>query len=143
MLTVPGARDPVNARAVKEAIAMAAKRTWPARTERRRPRSVVAPPGPLRSKKSEPGCASGFCIPVPDEIESAHLLANECRDELHAAGIDDRDILELADDFVAEDRGESVEEFVGWAIYTDWLRRRWSRGTSRSPGASPSERGRT
>lgn len=123
---------------------MAAERTWPARTAgRRRLRSVVAPPGPLKAKKSEPGCASGSCIPVPDEIESAHLLANESRDELHAAGIDDLEIMELADDFVAEDRGESVEEFVGWAIYTDWLHRRWSRVSTRPPRASPSEEERT
>jgi hypothetical protein len=88
---------------------------------------IDAPPGPLRSKKSEPGCPSGHCIPVPDEIESAQLLANESRDELREAGLTDATIEELADDFVAEDRGEDAAEFVAWARYTDWVRRRWVR----------------
>jgi hypothetical protein len=91
------------------------------------PASIDAPPGPLRSKKCEPGCATGHCIPVPDEVESAQLLANESRDALHEAGLSDATIEELADDFVAEDRGEDVDVFVAWATYTDWVRRRWTR----------------
>jgi hypothetical protein len=54
---------------------------------------------------------------VAAEVECAHLLANETRDELHGWGLDDDEILELADDFIAEDRGADVEEFEEWAIY--------------------------
>lgn len=112
---------------------MTAERTWTRSIQQRRRRSV-APPGPLRWRKSEPGCTSGFCIPVPDEIESAHLLANEARERLRQDRLDDQTILELADDFVAEDRGEDVDEFVEWARYTTRLRRRRPR-TPRSLGA--------
>jgi hypothetical protein len=99
----------------------------------RHPRVIEAPPGPLRSKKCEPGCPTGHCVPVPDEIESAQLLANESRDELHEAGLSDATIMELADDFVAEDRGEEVEDFVAWAKYTDWIRHRWVRRPAERP----------
>jgi hypothetical protein len=54
---------------------------------------------------------------VAAEVECAHLLANETRDELHGWGLDDDEILELADDFIAEDRGADPEEFEEWAIY--------------------------
>jgi hypothetical protein len=34
---------------------------------------------------------------------------------LHAAGLSDADIDRLADDFIAEDRGEATEPFIDWA----------------------------
>jgi hypothetical protein len=43
------------------------------------------------------------------------LLANEARDELRAARLDDRAIDALADRFIAEDRGEDLRSFVTWA----------------------------
>ncbi len=50
-------------------------------------------------------------------MECAHLLANETREKLHRWGLGDPEILELADDFIAEDRGADIEEFEEWAIY--------------------------
>jgi hypothetical protein len=35
---------------------------------------------------------------------------------LLAAGLSDEDIDRLADDFIAEDRGEATEQFISWAI---------------------------
>ena len=74
------------------------------------------PPGPLADRKCDRSVAEGYHVPVGDESESAHLLANESRAALHHAGLDDGEILRFADDFVAEDRGEELEEFEGWAV---------------------------
>jgi hypothetical protein len=74
------------------------------------------PPGRLASKKCECCGDDGMHLPVADESESAHLLANEARSALHRNGLDDREIQTLADDFVAEDRGEDEEEFEDWAL---------------------------
>jgi hypothetical protein len=54
---------------------------------------------------------------VAAEVECAHLLANETRRTLYEWGLDDAEILELADDFIAEDRGADATEFEEWAIY--------------------------
>jgi hypothetical protein len=50
------------------------------------------------------------------EVESARLLANDARQALLAAGLSDADIDRLADDFMAEDRGEATKPFIDWAI---------------------------
>jgi hypothetical protein len=75
------------------------------------------PPGPLAASKSAGRSPCGLLVPTGDEVESAQLLANEARGTLHRYGLDDLEILELADDFVAEDRGNDTEDFVGWARY--------------------------
>ena len=72
-------------------------------------------PGPLEPEKrgetSEPG------HPQPDaaEVESARILANEAREELRASGLTDRQIRQLADEFIALDRGEGLAEFIEWS----------------------------
>ena len=60
---------------------------------------------------SEPG------LPQPEaaEVESARLLANQARDALRQEGLNDEDIQRLADRYIAEDRGEDLSGFVGWA----------------------------
>jgi hypothetical protein len=65
-----------------------------------------------RSSQSRPGHPE----PVAAEVESARLLANESRDELHARGLSDEDIRKLADEFVAEDPPLDPADFVGWAM---------------------------
>lgn len=72
-------------------------------------------PGPLEPEKR--GASSDPSLPQPQaaEVESARLLANEARAELRAAGLTDLEIRRLADDFIAEDRGEGLPEFVAWA----------------------------
>lgn len=74
-------------------------------------------PGPLAKVKSEATDCAGLCSPIGDEVESAHLLANEARGLLKALGLSDAEILSYADDFVANDRGGDLEEFVDWALY--------------------------
>ena len=75
------------------------------------------PPGRLADRKSECADAEGFRTPVGDEVESAHLLANEARERLHRLGLDDCEILRYADDFVAADRGQDLDDFISWAAY--------------------------
>jgi hypothetical protein len=73
------------------------------------------PPGPLEPEKrgetSEPG------VPQPEaaEVESARLLANEARETLREEGLSDTEIRRLADQFVAEDRGNELASFLEWA----------------------------
>ena len=43
------------------------------------------------------------------------LLANDARQTLRTADFSDGDIDRLADDFIAEDRGEDTEAFIDWA----------------------------
>ncbi len=74
--------------------------------------------------------------PVGDEVECAHLLANEARHALSGWGLDDREILRYADDFVAEDRGGDVETFIGWAIQMHLNRIR----ADRRPAGASNER---
>lgn len=81
-----------------------------------RPLNHDLPPGPLATKKCECCGAEGYYLPVADEVESAHLLANKARETLRRAGLPDREILLFADDYVAEDRGDELEEFEAWAL---------------------------
>ena len=82
-----------------------------------RPMVHELPIGPHADLKSEPGGAPGQHVPVAAENECAHLLANAARATLHEYGLSDPEILELAEDFIAEDRGEDTVDFEGWAIY--------------------------
>jgi hypothetical protein len=72
-------------------------------------------PGPLESHKSGRTAQPGHPQPQAAEIESARLLANEAREALRGRGLTDDEIRTLADDYVAEDRGESLEAFIEWA----------------------------
>ena len=73
------------------------------------------PPGRLADAKRGDTSDPGYPQPQAAEVESARLLANDARQALHAAGLSDADIDRLADDFIAEDRGEATEPFIDWA----------------------------
>jgi hypothetical protein len=73
------------------------------------------PPGKLADVKRGDTSDPGYPQPQAAEVESARLLANDARQALHAAGLADADIDRLADDFIAEDRGEATEPFIDWA----------------------------
>jgi hypothetical protein len=60
---------------------------------------------------SEPGRPQ----PEAAEVESARLLANQARETLRGRGLEDDDIRRLADRYVAEDRGEDLDDFIAWA----------------------------
>ncbi len=74
------------------------------------------PPGRLAGAKRGGTSDPGWPQPQAAEVESARLLANDARSALHTAGLSDEDIDRLADDFIAEDRGEATEPFIDWAI---------------------------
>jgi hypothetical protein len=74
------------------------------------------PVRPHADPKSESGGAPGDRVPVAAENERAHLLANTARATLHGYGLGDPEILELAEDFIAEDHGQDAVDFEGWAI---------------------------
>jgi hypothetical protein len=74
------------------------------------------PPGKLADAKRGDTSDPGYPQPQTAEVESAHLLANDARPALLAAGLSIGDIDRLADDFIAEDRGEATEPFIDWAI---------------------------
>jgi hypothetical protein len=78
------------------------------------------PPGPLAGVKRGAASDPGYPQPQAAEVESARLLANQARQRLHAAGFSDQDIDRLADDFIAEDRGEATGAFIGWAHRVRW-----------------------
>lgn len=102
---------------------MSRQHFWDSRRHRKTTRPEHAsiphelPVGPLADRKSQPGGTPGHRVPVASENESAHLLANEARETLRRFGLGDEEILELAEDFIAEDRGGDTEDFEGWAIY--------------------------
>jgi hypothetical protein len=73
------------------------------------------PPGKLAEVKRDKASDPGYPQPQAAEVESARLLANGARQALLAAGLSDEDIDRLADDFIAEDRGEASERFIQWA----------------------------
>jgi hypothetical protein len=73
------------------------------------------PPGPLAGVKRGATSDPGYPQPQAAEVESARLLANDARQTLRAAGFSDEDIDRLADDFIAEDRGEETGGFIAWA----------------------------
>jgi hypothetical protein len=73
------------------------------------------PPGPLAGVKGGATSDPGYPQPQAAEVESARLLANDARQTLSAADFSDGDIDRLADDFIAEDRGEETAAFIDWA----------------------------
>jgi len=73
------------------------------------------PPGPLAGVKRGATSDPGYSQPQAAEVESARLLANDARQTLHNADFSDEDIDRLADDFIAEDRGEDTGAFIAWA----------------------------
>jgi hypothetical protein len=70
------------------------------------------PPGRLADAKRGDTSDPGYPQPQAAEVESARLLANDARQALLAEGLSDEDIDRLADDFIAEDRGEATGGFV-------------------------------
>jgi hypothetical protein len=72
-------------------------------------------PGPLRDEKEGQTADPGRPQPEAAEVESARLLADEARPELRRAGFSDNRIRELADRYIAEDRGTGTAEFAVWA----------------------------
>jgi hypothetical protein len=73
------------------------------------------PPGRLADVKRGETSDPGYPQPQAAEVESARLLANDARQALLAVGLSVEDIDRLADDFIAEDRGEATESFIDWA----------------------------
>ena len=72
-------------------------------------------PGPLEPEKRGRTDEPGLPQPEAAEVESARLLANQARAVLLDAGLSNTQIRRLADDYVAEDRGEDLDRFVEWA----------------------------
>jgi hypothetical protein len=73
------------------------------------------PPGPLEPDKEGATADPGHPQPEAAEVESARLLANQSRAALHEAGLTDREITRLADDFIAQDRSGDLAKFIEWA----------------------------
>lgn len=48
------------------------------------------------------------------QIEGAHLLANAGREFLRGCGFDDRQILEWAEAYIAEQGSGTVDTFITW-----------------------------
>ena len=72
-------------------------------------------PGPLAGVKRGATSDLGYPQPQAAEVESARLLDNDARPTLRTADFSDGDIDRLADDFIAEDRGEETAAFIDWA----------------------------
>lgn len=72
--------------------------------------------GPLAGEKSSDQSPPGERQPEAAEVESARMLANQARERLQSAGLDDPTIERLADRYIAEDRGEDLEAFIDWAL---------------------------
>ena len=69
---------------------------------------------PTEPDKAGPSAdPEGHPQPEAAEVESAHLLANDARDALHP--MSDDEIQRLADEYIAQDLGEDVSEFIAWA----------------------------
>jgi hypothetical protein len=92
------------------------------------------PPGKLADLKGGATSDPGDPQPQAAEVESARLLANDARQALLAAGLSDVAIDRLADDFIAEDRGEATDRFIDWAIQVHRAAAR------RAAGAAPGTR---
>ncbi len=58
----------------------------------------------------------GVPAPEPDDAhrEGAHLLANDARDELRAAGFDDEQIRRWAEAYVDHESSGDAASFVAW-----------------------------
>jgi hypothetical protein len=52
-------------------------------------------------------------LPI-EEVEPAHLLANDSRDELRRRGFNDDEIDDWAREFVAERGGGEADELIAW-----------------------------
>jgi hypothetical protein len=76
-------------------------------------------PGPLENEKKGPSAQPGRPQPEAAEVESARLLEGEARQPLRDAGFTDERIRQLADQFVAEDRGQDTRTFLEWAKAQD------------------------
>jgi hypothetical protein len=72
-------------------------------------------PGPLREEKEGPSSQPGQPQPQAAEVESARLLEGDARQALREAGFTDERIRQLADRYVAEDRGQDTAAFIEWA----------------------------
>ena len=72
-------------------------------------------PGPLEDEKKGPTSQPGSPQPEAAEVESARLLEGDARKTLRADGFTDERIRQLADQYVAEDRGQDPAAFVDWA----------------------------
>lgn len=61
-------------------------------------------------------CECGSHDEMPDlaQLEGAHLLSNEARPFLRGCGFTDRQILEWALCYIAEEGSGDVESFVAW-----------------------------
>ncbi len=77
------------------------------------------PRGVERQDKAGETSEPGRPQPEAAEVESARLLANQARDSLRDRGLDDDDIRRLADRYIAEDRGENLDDFIAWAARAD------------------------
>jgi hypothetical protein len=77
--------------------------------------SEQIPRGSLEPEKRGPSSEPGHPQPTAPEVESARLLANQAAERLTAAGFSKDRIRQLADEFVARDLGEDVDEFIAWA----------------------------
>jgi hypothetical protein len=73
------------------------------------------PLGPLEPEKRGETADPGHPQPEAAEVESARLLANQARADLTRAGLSDKEIRRLADEYVALDRGEDLDGFISWA----------------------------
>jgi hypothetical protein len=69
----------------------------------------------MDDEKLGPSADPGHPQPKAAEVESAHQLAAQARDALRRAGLEDREIGRLADEYIALHLGEGVPEFVEWA----------------------------
>jgi hypothetical protein len=72
-------------------------------------------PGPLEEEKRGPTADPGQPQPEAAEVESARMLADDAKPVLRDEGFSDERIRQLADRFIAEDRGEATDDFVDWA----------------------------
>jgi hypothetical protein len=77
---------------------------------------VLAAVALWRSPAPEHGTARGRMHSGASEVERSPALADQARDELRGAGLTDRQIRRLADDYIALDRGEDVRAFIAWAL---------------------------
>jgi hypothetical protein len=74
------------------------------------------PPGPLEPEKRGESADEGHPQPEAAEVESARRLANQARERLLRVGLSNEEIRRLADDYIAEDRGENLDDFIEWAM---------------------------
>lgn len=71
--------------------------------------------GPLAPEKLGDTAEPGRPQPEAAEVESARLLANQAHDRLEAKGLQEDEIRRLADEYIALDLGEEVDDFVEWS----------------------------